>query len=52
MNARPQSASTSRAKSPTASTGSAILVVSLFGLLPMGLVTGMMLMQILGIWPY
>ncbi len=49
MNARPQSASTSRAKSPT---GSAILVVSLFGLLPMGLVTGMMLMQILGIWPY
>ena len=50
MNARPQSASTSPAKS--ASTGSAILVVSLFGLLPMGLVTGMMVMQILGVWPY
>lgn len=28
------------------------VVVSAFGLLPVGIVSGMMLMQILGIWTY
>jgi len=38
----------------TPSDGSALrtLIVSAVGLLPVGLVSGMMLMQILGVWTY
>lgn len=29
-----------------------MLVISLFGMLPVGTVSGLMLMQILGVWAY
>ena len=33
-------------------TGRSLLVISLFGMLPVGTVSGLMLMQILGVWAY
>jgi hypothetical protein len=37
---------------PRPATGRSLLVISLFGMLPVGTVSGLMLMQILGVWAY
>jgi len=45
-------ATTTHAPRSRAGTGASLLVVCLFGILPFGLVSGLMLMQILGVWSY
>jgi hypothetical protein len=37
---------------PRSSTGRSMLVIGLFGMLPLGAVSGLMLMQIFGVWAY
>ena len=37
---------------PRSATGRSLLVISLFGMLPVGTVSGLMLMQIFGVWGY